>query len=130
MKYLLDTNVVSEPLKRQPSVNVLRRLTEQGHLCVLCAPSWHELAYGIARQPHPDRKRYLEELRASTRVLPYDERAAEWHAEERARLERIGRTASFVDGMIAAVAVTSGLILVTRNLKHFRAFRGLAVERW
>ena len=130
MKYLLDTNIVSEPLKKQPSGSILRRLTEHGHLCVLCAPTWHELTYGIARQPHPDRKRYLEELRASIRVLPYDQRAAEWHAEERARLERTGKTAGLVDGMIASVAVSNGLILVTRNVKHFRAFRGLTVERW
>lgn len=130
MKYLLDTNVISEPLKRQPSGSVLRRMTEQGHLCALCAPVWHELARGIARQPHPDRRRYLEELRATIRVLPYDQRAADWHAEEHTRLERAGKTPSFVDGMIAAVAVSNGLTLVTRNLKHFRGFRGLELERW
>ena len=130
MRYLLDTNIISEPLKRRPSSSVLRRLTEQGHLCVLCAPVWHELARGVARKSNPDHRRYLEELRVSTRVLPYDQRAADWHAEERARLELAGKTPSFVDGMIAAVATSNGLILVTRNIKHFRMFRGLDVERW
>jgi tRNA(fMet)-specific endonuclease VapC len=130
VKYLLDTNVISEPMKRRPSAAVLRRLTEQGHLCAVCAPVWHELAYGIARQSHPDRKRYLEELRASLRVLPYDQRAADWHAEERARLERAGATPSFVDGMIAAITASNGLVLVTRNVTHFRQFRSLEVERW
>jgi tRNA(fMet)-specific endonuclease VapC len=130
VRYLLDTNIISEPLKLQPSPSVLRRLAEQGHLCALCTPVWHELAYGIARKPHPDRKRYLEELRRSARVLPYDQQAAEWHAAERARLERAGRTPSFADGMIAAIAASNGLTLVTRNQKHFRAFRGLNLERW
>ena len=130
MKYLLDTNVISEPLKRRPAAPVMRRLTEQAHMCAVCAPVWHELAYGIARHPHPDRKRYLEELRANLQILPYDQRAADWHAEERARLERAGKTPSFVDGMIAAVSASNGLVLVTRNLKHFRQFRGLEVERW
>jgi tRNA(fMet)-specific endonuclease VapC len=63
-------------------------------------------------------------------VLPYDQRAADWHAEERARLERAGKTPSFVDGMIAAIAVSNGLVLVTRNIKHFRGIRGLDLERW
>ena len=130
MRYLLDTNIISEPLKRKPSPSVLRRLTEQGHLCVLCAPVWQELAYGVAKQPHPERSRYLEGLRATARVLPYDQRAADWHAEERARLERAGKRPSFVDGMIAAIAVSNGLVLVTRNIKHFRGIRGLDLERW
>lgn len=130
MKYLLDTNIISEPLKRKPAPTILRRLTEQGHLCALCAPVWHELAYGVSKQPHPDRFRYLEELRATAQVLPYDQRAADWHAAERARLERAGHAPSLVDGMIAAIAIANRLILVTRNLKHFRVFRGLDVERW
>ena len=129
MRYLLDTNVISEPLKQQPAGRVLRRLTEQAHLCALCAPVWHELAYGIARHPHPDRYRYIEELRATTRILPYDERAADWHADERARLERTGKTPSFVDGMVAAVAACNGLVLVTRNVKHFRSNVGSTVHR-
>ena len=63
-------------------------------------------------------------------ILPYDEAAATWHGEERARLEALGRPAPFVDGQVAAIARVNGLVLVTTNDKDFVRFRGLRVENW
>ena len=64
-------------------------------------------------------------------MLPYDEAAARWHGEERARLEALGRPAPFVDGQIAAIAHASGLILVTTtNTRDFARFKDLTVENW
>ncbi len=63
-------------------------------------------------------------------ILPYDERAAEWHAKERARLSLKGRTPSFVDGQIAAIAKVNGLVLVTRNTTDFKSFSKLVIENW
>lgn len=63
-------------------------------------------------------------------ILPYDERAAEWHASERARLIALGRTPSFVDGQIAAIAKVNSLILVTRNMSDFKEFSGLKLKNW
>ncbi len=45
-------------------------------------------------------------MRATLPILPYDERAAEWHGEERARLKRSGRIAPFADGQIAPARST------------------------
>jgi len=74
---------------------------------------------------------FLEEVvRATLPILPYDERAAEWHGEERARLERTGRTAPFIDGQIASIAVTSGVPLITANPTDFKWFKGLTVHNW
>ena len=74
---------------------------------------------------------FLEEVVAKQLpILPYDEQAARWHALERARLSLTGRTPSFVDGQIAAIAVTNGLTLVTRNSNDFQFFSGLTVEDW
>ena len=56
--------------------------------------------------------------------------AAAWHARERARLAAEGITVPFLDGQIAAVAATNGLILVTGNVKHYACFEGLKVEDW
>ena len=42
-------------------------------------------------------------------TISYDERAAAWHADERVRLEKLGKTPPFIDGQIAAVALTNGL---------------------
>ena len=52
-----------------------------------------------------------------------DGEAALWHAEERARLTAQGRTPSYVDGQIAAIAKTNDLTLVTRNTSDFVRFR-------
>jgi len=63
-------------------------------------------------------------------ILPYDEAGAEWHGEERARLDSIGRPAPFVDGQIAAIAHVHGLVLVTGNHQDFDCFKGLTLENW
>ena len=55
---------------------------------------------------------------------------SEWHAAERARLTTLGRTPSFVDGQIAAIARVNELTLVTANLEDFLAFAGQQVESW
>jgi len=74
---------------------------------------------------------YLEEaVRGTLPILPYDEAAASWHANERARLGKRGRPPSAADGQIAAIARVNALVLVTGNVKDFRRFEGLKVENW
>jgi tRNA(fMet)-specific endonuclease VapC len=74
---------------------------------------------------------YLRDVvQGSFPILPYDEAAAAWHGEERARLESLGRPVPFVDGQIAAIAHVNGLILATTNDKDFVRFKGLAVRNW
>ena len=74
---------------------------------------------------------YLRDVvQGSFPILPYDEAAATWHGEERARLEALGRPAPFVDGQIAAIAHVNGLVLATANDKDFTRFNGLTVENW
>ena len=134
-RFLLDTSTVSAALWKQPDPGVLAQLREHGGECAICAPVWHELQFGVRRLPRGHRRTGLEEfleevVRATLPILPYDDRAAEWHAGERARLERTGRQAPFVDGQIAAVAATSGVPLVTANPVDFKWFKGLTVLNW
>ena len=63
-------------------------------------------------------------------MLPFDQLAAAWLGAERARLAGLGRPAPRTDGEIAAVAVSLGLILVTRNQRDFAVFNGLVLEDW
>ena len=131
LKYLLDSNILSEPTRQQPNAGVR---SHRHHLCV-AAPVLHELRYGLHRIPDGARKQRLtgflaELLHSSLAVLPYDRRAALWHAHERARLVALGRTPAYVDGQIAAVAATNDLTLVTRNARHFTDFVDLRVENW
>jgi len=101
----------------------------------MASVTWHELHYGVRRLPRGKRKAeleaFLEEVILPTiPTLPYDERAATRHAEERARLEKLGKTPSFVDGQIAAIAMTHALPVVTANPRDFRGFKGLSVLNW
>ncbi len=63
-------------------------------------------------------------------ILPYDDRAAEWHARERVRLASKGKMPPFVDGQIAAIAKVNRLVLVTRNIEDYESFSGLKTEYW
>ncbi len=74
---------------------------------------------------------FLEDVvKKNLPILPYDEQAARWHAMERARLSLQGKSPSFVDGQIAAITVSNGLILITRNVDDFKGFSGLRLENW
>ena len=135
MKYLLDTNIVSEPLRPQPNSEVIRRLQEHEGEITIPSPVWHELRFGCLRLAPSRRReaieRYIEDVVLTTfPVLDYDWKAADWHAQERARLSRAGKTPPFVDGQIAAIAHTVGLILVTSNTADFQTFYGLTIESW
>jgi tRNA(fMet)-specific endonuclease VapC len=135
LRYLLDTNVISEPLRPQPDVRVLDRLREQQGAFAIAAVVWHELWYGCERLPSSKRRtaieRYLLDVVAATiPILSYDEAASRWHARERTRLAVLGRTPPFADGQIAAIAQTNQLTLVTFNTADYTDFAGLAIEDW
>lgn len=134
LKYLLDTNTISEPARPSPNRWLLERLERNAEAIAIAAPVWHELLFGLQRLP-PSTKRtriegYLFSSVIDLPILPYDAVAAEWHAAQRARLEAKGRVIPFVDGQIAAVAHRHDLIVVTANLAHFEAFEGLQSESW
>ena len=135
LRYLLDTSVVSSPISKTPSAEIVKRLEAYGHECAIAAPVWHELSYGCQRLPRGKRREALDAylhdvVLASFPVLPYDETAARWHGLERARLDGLGKPAPYVDGQIAAIAHVNELILVTANAKDFMRFKDLEVENW
>ncbi len=135
MKYLLDTNVISESIKTYPSKPVLKKLEQHQHEISTAAPVWHELQFGCLRLPASRKREIIQSflddvLWPGIVILPYDEKAASWHARERARLTALGKTPSFVDGQIAAIARVNGLILVTRNASDFKSFAELKIQNW
>jgi tRNA(fMet)-specific endonuclease VapC len=135
LKYLLDTNIVSEPLRPQPLRGVMRRLRRHEDEIAIPSVVWHELRFGMERLPPSRRRsaieRYLEEVVLATMpILDYDRAAAEWHAVERARLAARGETPPFAEGQIAAIARTRELTLVTFNDVDFKRFQGFRVVSW
>jgi tRNA(fMet)-specific endonuclease VapC len=133
--YLLDTNVISEPLRPQPHPNVLARLQQHEKDISIASVVWHELYFGCSKLPASARRTAIEQYLAnvvarSMPILPYDERAAFWHAAERARLAQQGLTPPYADGQIASIARTNQLILVTFNVADFANFASLPIEDW
>ncbi len=134
-RYLLDTNVLSEPLRPAPRSKVIERLHRYQDELATASIVWHELWFGCQRLPDSAKRQAIEDylshvIAPSMPVLPYDDRAAEWHAAERARLTRAGKTPAFADGQIAAIARAQDLILVTFNRADYTDFQELTIEDW
>ncbi|MGD9163050.1 MAG: type II toxin-antitoxin system VapC family toxin [Desulfobacteraceae bacterium] len=135
MKYLLDTNVISEAVKKDPDKNVMDMLEKHGDEIVTASPVWHELQYGCRLLPQSRKKKIISSFLndvviKSIPILPYNENSAELHAEERARLTLKGVTPAFVDGQIASIAIINNLILVTRNVSDFKKLKNIKLENW
>jgi tRNA(fMet)-specific endonuclease VapC len=135
VKYLLDTNIVSEPLRPRPNAKILAQLKRHADELALASLVWHELWFGCERLPASNKRSAIEEylnkvVAPSMAILPYDERAAFWHAQERARLTAQGKPPPFVDGQIAAIAYVNDITLVTLNPSDYAAFKGIKLENW
>ncbi len=133
--YLLDTNIISEPLKVIPNQKVLDSLKINEGKTALCSPVLHELQYGVDRLPSSREKSFILEyiksvIMPSLFIFPYESESAIIHAGLRAKLEAKGKTIGFVDSSIASIALVHNLILVTRNVKDFENIEGLKLENW
>jgi tRNA(fMet)-specific endonuclease VapC len=117
-----------------PDPEVMKRIATAGDTITTASPVWHEIEFGRLRLPTGKRRRAIEAIIDAFAtvlvILPYDTRAAAWHARERARRVQHGKVPPFVDGQIAAIAAVNDLVLVTRNVRNFSGFAGLEVESW
>ena len=135
---LLDTNVVSEPLKPFANPLVLQWIDAQSLGTLhLSAISLAELRFGLAVLPDGKRRndlqRKLEELILplfAGRILPFDTDATPAYASLRARARRSGRAIDKFDASIAAIALVHGLTVATRDTSPFRAAGISFINPW
>ena len=134
LRFLLDTNILSELARPIPNANVLHQLDIYKSEVAVSSVVVHELLHGCLRLPESKRREYLRnyiyESVLNLPVFDYDLKAAQWHAQERARLSKIGKTPAFVDGQIASIAYCNNLILGTNNVSDFKFCNNLKVENW
>ncbi len=132
---LLDTNVLSEFMRPAPAPVVVRWLDEQVSDQVwMCAVSRAEIELALALLPDGRRKQGLAaaaggmfEEDFAGRSLPFDDGAAIRYAQIVANRARAGSPVSVEDAQIAAIALSRGLVLATRNERDFRGIEGLVV---
>ncbi len=122
----LDTNVVSEAMRPQPSPVVVAWLNAQAaETLYLSSVTLAELLFGIGALPAGVKKdrlaRALDRLLAlfPGRVLPFDQDAARRYADMAVVARALGRPLPVADGYIAATAATRGFAVATRNIQHF-----------
>ncbi len=135
LKFLLDTNILSEPLRPIPNPNVIDLLARYSGLTATATVVLHEMLYGCYRLPDSRKRQTIEayliaEVEAKLPLLSYTTDAAKWHATERARLVKLGKTPAYADGQIAAIAVTNNLVLVTNNESDYIDFQEIQLENW
>ncbi len=135
LRFLLDTNTVSEALKLQPNLKVIQKIQSSVSEVAISSITWHELWFGCYRLPMSRKRQKIEQylretIATNVPLLFYDAAAAEWFAQERARLSAIGKTPAYADGQIAAVAQANNLIMVTNNVKDYADFQALQLENW
>ncbi|OIN90606.1 MAG: VapC toxin family PIN domain ribonuclease [Comamonadaceae bacterium CG1_02_60_18] len=135
---LIDTNVLSEPLKLAGDVGVLHWLDAQNiETLYLSAISLAELRFGIAVLPSGKRKEALHtsvEQRIlplfAGRILPFDVAASEAYAQLRASARALGQAVAPADGYIAAIARVHGLMVATRDTAPFEATGLTVINPW
>lgn len=137
MAYLLDTNVLSEFLKKTPNEGVLRwfRETDENEQYVSTL-TIGELQKGVSKLPASRRKNELQTWldsvigRYDDRILAQDIATAKLWGRLLADLERKGRPIPAVDSLIAATALAHDLILVTRNVDDFTPAGVKTLDLW
>lgn len=130
MRYLLDTNVISDMI-RDGSGPAAQRLAIVGEdeVCTSIIVAL-ELRFGAAKKRHPALTAKVDAILETIPVLAFEQPADEAYAALRSDLERAGTPLGAHDYLIAAHALSEGMVLVTANEREFRRVPDLIIENW
>jgi len=130
MRYLLDTNIVSD-LVRNPQGRVAQHIRKVGEaqVCTSIIVA-AELRYGAAKKGSPRLSAQLEAVLGVLAVLPFETPADAAYGLLRTRLEQAGTPIGANDLLIAAQTLSLGYTIVTDNEKEFTRVRSLRRENW
>lgn len=137
-KYLLDSNILSEPSKPVSNEYVVNLLKENRKDSTVSVLSYFEMLHGVLVLPDGKRKERLMAYLEETVVpfydfLSFDFECAKMNAEVTAKMESVGKPLPIIDSQIASIALAKNLILVTRNVKDFapiQEYFPLKIENW
>lgn len=134
---VLDTNVVSEAMKPEPDAAVRAWLNDQAaETLYLSSVTLAELLFGIGALPAGKRKDVLAQALDGLvglfrdRVLPFDTDAARHYAQLAVTARSAGRGFPTPDGYIAAIAVSRGFIVASRDVAPYEAAGVKVINPW
>ncbi len=133
---LIDTNVLSQPMRAQGSDKVNRWIDENFPEIAIPVLAYAEIVFGIELIDDWERKIQLTNamatlrLRFEDRFVPFDIAAADAHGWLRARMKRQGVALPEIDCQIAAIAISRGAKLATRNVKDFVLIGVELIDPW
>jgi tRNA(fMet)-specific endonuclease VapC len=130
MRYLLDTNIVSD-LVRNPQGKVAEQILKVGEtkVCTSIIVA-AELRYGAEKKQSPRLSGQLEAILGALEILPLEKPADVSYGSIRVQLERVGKPIGANDLLIAAQAFALGYTVVTDNEKEFSRVKHLHFENW
>ena len=129
--YLLDTNICIYAINKQS-----QRVVDTINSCAtgniaLSAVSIAELEYGAAKSKNREKNRAaLIKFTAPFRILPFDDKDAEYFGIIRAALEKQGKVIGVYDMQIAAQGLRHDLTVVTNNTDEFARVNNLKLANW
>lgn len=132
MRYLLDTSVYCQPLRRKPVHPVLLRWRDTGDAeCRIATVTVAEVEFGLWLEDHEQRwKKYRTLLENRIEVLETTQDVWQEFARRKARQQRIGQPVSDLDLLIASTAAQHRLTVATLNSSDFSRIEGISWEDW
>ncbi len=131
--YLLDTNILSELIKKRPSPNVLSQLnTKPAHTLFTSSICLMELRFGSAFREDCEVfwEKINKEIISRVKTIHVGEKEALAAGDILASLRKTGQIIGVEDVLIAASALTNKCSIATANTRHFSRIRNLKVENW
>ena len=131
--YLIDTNVLSELIKKNPDSNFMAKLRTtpadalfSASICIM------ELRYGALKRGNPSDlwAKIEQQIVAKIRILPFSYKEAIKAGDLIHYLYSVGQPIGIEDIMIASIALSNGLTVVSANTKHFSRIPDLKTENW
>jgi tRNA(fMet)-specific endonuclease VapC len=131
VRYLLDTNICIYLIKNRP-YEVIEKFRQHAPKDVAVSSiTVFELEYGVEKSQHPAKsKKALAKFLLPLNIIGFDENAASEAGKIRAALEKKGTPIGPFDLLIAGIARTMKLILVTNNTREFSRVETLRIENW
>ena len=131
MKYLLDSNVCIDLMRGKRPGLADRVLAHATDGLAVSSITLAELRFGAEKSADPlHHHALIGQILLPMTILPFDFRAADKYGEIRADLERRGQPIGPLDMLLAAHALSEGLIFVTHNTSEFQRVKGLQLEDW